>query len=411
MAAALPEFWAAYLSMASNVVVIALDASGRLVAGNQALTRLIGVEVQRVLGHELSDVLVDESAAAWREVWPPYDTTRIVLNFAYDTQMPQTLICHLVPASRAGGDELWSGELNPKDAQALAHQQLFAPVVAWLIGEVDVPELITVQHAFLRLTNELATLSRERAQQAHALEQARRSLQRRNEELDAFAHIVSHDLKAPLRTFRFFTRILQDRYSTTLDQQGCGYLDLLGTAADRIHQQIEHLLSLAEAGTLLEAHPGVALADIIAELQADLSGLLAEHGAELAIEGVLPEVWGDRQRLRGVFQNLIVNAVVHNDKPDPRVTVAAQQVQLTSVTLAVADNGPGIAEEDLARIWLPFQRSRTAETHNPGGHGLGLAFCRRVVEAHGGQIELVSRPGAGTTFLLTLPRRAPASNH
>lgn len=402
------DFWASYLAHNSQVVVAKLDGRGEILEANAAFSRLLAIEHQRVIGERLSAFLVSDSETLWNHIWPPEQQTTLRLHFAYGEQMPQTLTCCLLPLPH-GGVQPTDGARTTTERRARASEDEPASVVVsggWLIGEADVRELLDVQMAFVRLTNELTTLSHERASQAYALEQARRTLERRNEELDAFAQIVSHDLKAPLRTFRVFTAILRERYHPLLDEQGRNYLELLGTAADRIHAQIDYLLQLAQAGQLLDPQPAIALDALLTDLRNDLGGFLAERGAALLTEPGLPCIWGDYQRLRGVFQNVIVNGLTYNTSAEPCVRVSMHAMQAATVTLAIADNGVGIAAEDQERIWLPFERLRTAD-RQPEGQGLGLAFCRRVVEAHGGSIRIESQPGAGTTFLLTLPRIAP----
>jgi signal transduction histidine kinase len=209
-----------------------------------------------------------------------------------------------------------------------------------------------------------------------------------------------------LRTFRVFTRRLQERYGDELDGEGRRALSLLGSAAERVQRQVAHLLKLAEAGRVAEPQPNLDLNRLFAELTNDLSGLLLERQAQLHVEAQLPTVWGDRQRLGEVFQNLIVNGLTYNESPRPTVYVSLRQLTMNNITLAIRDNGVGIAPADQSRVWQPFQRSATSARFAEG-QGLGLAFCRRVVQAHGGQLELESAPGQGTTMLVILPRLAP----
>ncbi|MCU0493983.1 MAG: ATP-binding protein [Chloroflexaceae bacterium] len=408
----LHALWEHYLAHTSHVVVLTLDEAGRILNANTAFRRLLNLaDEPSLVGRLLSDFLVSDSKALWYRSWPTAGPAALRLHFAHGDQMPQTLECQLFPDNgpEMGDTSFALGDRRTQEQEtssSLGVQRSTLAAGGWLVGEADVRELVEVQHGFIRLMNDLTTLTHERARQAFELEQTRAALAQRNEELHAFAHIVSHDLQAPLRTFRVFTRRLQERYGDELDGEGRRALSLLGSAAERVQRQVAHLLKLAEAGRVAEPQPNLDLNRLFAELTNDLSGLLLERQAQLHVEAQLPTVWGDRQRLGEVFQNLIVNGLTYNESPRPTVYVSLRQLTMNNITLAIRDNGVGIAPADQSRVWQPFQRSATSARFAEG-QGLGLAFCRRVVQAHGGQLELESAPGQGTTMLVILPRLAP----
>jgi signal transduction histidine kinase len=133
---------------------------------------------------------------------------------------------------------------------------------------------------------------------------------------------------------------------------------------------------------------------------AKLGKELAENQAEVIYKD-LPRVHGDPDRLSQVFENLLMNAVRHRGAATPRVQVAAEK-ELTYWRFAVRDNGPGVEEEYLERIFNPFERLSSGGS---GAPGLGLTISREIVVRHGGRMWAESEIGAGSTFLFTLPAR------
>ncbi|HWE37059.1 MAG TPA: ATP-binding protein [Isosphaeraceae bacterium] len=216
---------------------------------------------------------------------------------------------------------------------------------------------------------------------------------------------VSHELKTPLTSIQMAVHLLLEEVVGPLSPK---QLDLLLAArqdSDRLLAMVNDLLDLTriEQGSVrLDLKP-VAAAELVAEAvdrfadRAHDLGIALEDRAERG----LPEVLVDRDRITHVFDNLIENALAHTERGGSvRVGVGAA-AGVGALRFTVADDGEGIAAEHLTRIFDRFYRvpgSRSAR-----GAGLGLAIAREVVLAHGGQIDVASAPGAGTTFTITLP--------
>jgi signal transduction histidine kinase len=163
---------------------------------------------------------------------------------------------------------------------------------------------------------------------------------------------------------------------------------------------VRDLLAYSRAGNTKPSHERVALDEIVARAIDNLAAPIAEAGAEVGAEP-LPDVLGDRAMLSQVFQNLIANAVKFCDGGRPIVLVRAEPEGEHRVRVSVEDCGIGIAPEEADRIFRPFHRLHGDDRYE--GSGIGLAICRRVVEAHGGRIWAEPRPEGGTAFRLTLP--------
>ena len=214
-------------------------------------------------------------------------------------------------------------------------------------------------------------------------------------ELVAYADVVAHDLSAPLAGIAMLVNLLELRPD---EAPAPGVLEELRATADRARELVDGVLDYARSGELvLES---VSLEGIVSDVGADLRPQLAESGGTLVV-GKLPEVRADPRQLRRVMQNLVGNALKFRGHEPPRVEVAAERGSEEWV-LTVRDNGIGVGRDDARRIFGMFSRvERRVE-----GSGIGLAVCRRVVEAHGGRIWVEPAEGGGSAFRFTLPHAA-----
>jgi signal transduction histidine kinase len=218
--------------------------------------------------------------------------------------------------------------------------------------------------------------------------------QRRIEaELRSFADLVAHDLREPITGIAHLIALLERRAAEPPDP---AMLALLRASTDRARELIDGVLAYARAGEL-RTEP-VALAALMADVEQDLGPTLEHAGATLVV-GELPEVHGDPRQLRRVLQNLVGNAVKYRGAEPPRVEVSSS-AENEHWTVTVRDNGTGIDPGQSRRIFGMFARAST----QTDGSGIGLAVCRRVVEAHGGRIWVEPVEGGGSAFSFTLPR-------
>ena len=217
--------------------------------------------------------------------------------------------------------------------------------------------------------------------------------QRRTEaELRAYADMVAHDLREPVTSIAHLVTLLRRRGAEPPDPR---VLDLMQAGTERARDLIDGVLAYARAGELRRER--VALADVMAEVAEDLAPRLRETSATLEV-GTLPQVEGDPRQLRRLLQNLTANAVKFRGAQAPRIEVSAVG-GADGWIVTVRDNGVGVDPGHAGRIFGMFARGR-ADTD---GTGIGLAICRRVVEAHGGHIWVEPADGGGSAFRFTLP--------
>ena len=237
-------------------------------------------------------------------------------------------------------------------------------------------------------------------------------LERSNRELQDFAYVASHDLQEPLRKIRAFGDRLSVKYGDALAGTGSDYIRRMQAAAERMAALIDALLTYSRVSTTTQEFEPVELQVVIDDVLEDLEVRINERNALVEYKD-LPAVYGVPVQLRQLMQNLIGNALkfVESDVK-PHVLISASDSVLEdgetpAVEIRVKDNGIGIDEVFIDRIFAPFQRLHQRGVYE--GTGIGLAICRRIAERHGGSIELESRPGGGATFIVTLPAVRVAS--
>jgi len=226
---------------------------------------------------------------------------------------------------------------------------------------------------------------------------ANRQLQRSNEELERFAGVVAHDLRAPLTNIQGMIEIVRDgRASGDLADE---LLERAAANTHRLDALVEELLRYAAAGRTIGTPARVELDAVVAEAVERLSTAIEETGALVSV-GPIPPVLGDGERLVQVVQNLVSNALTHiSDNRRPEVEIAGARTEST-VILTVSDNGPGIPEWERDTVLAAFHRG--VDTTTPGT-GLGLATVERIVTAHGGTIALGDGPDGGLLVRVELP--------
>ena len=237
-----------------------------------------------------------------------------------------------------------------------------------------------------------------------ARKQLQDSLTESNSALEQFAYVASHDLQEPLRTMSAYAQLLSDEYKGKLDATADLYLNFLLTASARMSALVRDLLAYARLTTEEERPSSIALDEDLEAALTYLDQAIKESGANVTHDP-LPTLRVDRGQMVRLFQNLVGNAVKYQ-KPNepPTVHVGAEQVGAEWV-MSIRDNGIGFDPKDALTIFEPFKRLHTAEEYP--GTGVGLAICRRIVQAQRGRIWAESQPGEGTTFFFTLPMESP----
>ncbi len=237
----------------------------------------------------------------------------------------------------------------------------------------------------------LAAIVSEQRRTLAAVEQQASELARSNSDLEGFAHVVSHDLKAPLRGIASLATWIADDCRGILPDPSREHLRLLLERAGRMSRLIDGILAYSSAGRAPEVAERIDPKEVLEEV---VDFLAPPGGIAVRIEGAFPELRHDRTQLVQVFQNLIGNAVQHLGRPSGTVVVSCRE-RAGDFEFCVRDDGVGIPEPRLERIFERFEASST---------GVGLAIAKKLVELNGGSISVESAVDGGTAFRFTVPK-------
>ena len=233
-----------------------------------------------------------------------------------------------------------------------------------------------------------------------------RQLESKNRELELYAHRVAHDLKSPLVTISGFVSILRADLSQGDLREVNQNLEQISRAADRMSRLLNNVLELSRLGQMISDRQRVPLDELAAEVLESLSGQLESRHITVALSPNLPVLWGDRQRLAEVVQNLIENSIKYlGDQAKPCIEIDSRRDDGQTICF-VRDNGIGIEPADHERVFERFTRIHGDRQ----GSGLGLAIVRRIIEAHEGRVWIESKGyGEGTTVCFAVPDREQPS--
>lgn len=245
---------------------------------------------------------------------------------------------------------------------------------------------------------------RARSKAEQALFRSARELRRTNSDLEEFAYAASHDLQEPLRTISSYLDLIRRRYWDKLDPDARDFINFSIEGGERLHQLIGDLLTYSRVGRANHPILPVDLEDVVEIVLETLDATITDANAQVKVDE-LPILAGDGVELGSLFQNLITNAIKYR-APDrvPQIRISASR-QDEDWLFTVRDNGIGIPEKYVDRIFLVFQRLHSRRKYK--GTGIGLAICKKIVERHGGKIWVESVEDQGTTFLFTLPNKTP----
>ena len=223
-------------------------------------------------------------------------------------------------------------------------------------------------------------------------------LEIKNIELEQFAYIASHDLRAPLRTISNYMQVFKEDYLPSLDEKAGTYLERVNLAIERMNALMTALLDFSRLGrnARIEKYD---CSTIIAEVLADLDQNIKSSNAIIEV-GEMPTINVYAVELRQLFQNLISNAIKFSKEGiTPHIRICSENLG-NKWKFYISDNGIGIDPIYHERIFQIFQRLHLVDKYE--GYGIGLANCKKIVELHQGEIGIESALGSGTTFNFTI---------
>jgi signal transduction histidine kinase len=387
--------------------------------------------LERVLHvHRASILLFDEKGVmriqAWRDLSEQYRTfiDGQLPRFINEANPVPVLISDVAHANLSGQEQIHLDEGIHAIAfiPLIEHQKLIGKFMLYydephLFSDAEVQWAQTiarhVAHALERKQSELRMQSYARslrelnATLEERVEKRTEELQRSNRELDQFAYVASHDLKAPLRAINHLATWIADDAGELLPATSKEHLSKLQGRVRRMETLLDDMLAYSRAGR--QRHPPEDV-DIAEMVQNVVDVVVPPVGFVVEIKGTLPVMRVERSPLETVFRNLIGNAIKHHDKPNEGlIEISARPIDNDPagfVEFMVRDNGPGIASEYHQRVFEMFQTLKPRDMVE--GSGIGLAVVKRSVESRGGTIRVESEPGKGATFYFSWPKSVPA---
>lgn len=235
--------------------------------------------------------------------------------------------------------------------------------------------------------------------QKKKLQEVADELTKKNEEVQRFAFAVTHDLKGPLSNIEGIASIIPSTYAMNDLPDLDKYLDMINISCTTMNTLIADITKIAKLGKIVNEYEFLETKQIITLSQAFINNVLEASNVQLEIGENLPEIYGDRNRFIQVFGNLLDNAIKYmGDQKNPLIIIEGKNVG-DKIQISVKDNGSGIDQKELNKLFTPFERFHAKTT----GSGLGLYMTKQIIESHKGTIHAESDgSGKGTTFFLLL---------
>ncbi|MDT0631088.1 PAS domain S-box protein [Rubrivirga litoralis] len=374
LAASEARFRGTFENAAVGIAHVGLD--GTWLRANDRLSEIVGYDSEELLGRTFQDITHPDDLGADVEQF------EALLRGELDHYQTEKRYVH------RDGHTVW---INLTVAPSYAPDG----AIDYVISVVeDVTAKRAAEDALRALADELEDRVEERTAE----------LARSNAELDQFAYVASHDLKAPIRAIDSLATWIAEDAGDVLPEGSARHLALLQARAGRMERLLDSLLGYSRAGRSEAAPESVDTA----ALTRDVVELVAPPGGfDVRLEGAFPVVWTARAPLALVLRNLVGNAIKHHDRPDGRVTVSARTLGGGGAGWAeftVEDDGPGIAPEYRDRVFGLFQTLRPRDEVE--GSGMGLAIVKKTVESRGGRIVVEAADGGGARFRFTWPLTA-----
>ena len=230
-------------------------------------------------------------------------------------------------------------------------------------------------------------------------------LQKKNEELENFVHVVSHELKTPIIGVQGFASRLLENYQEKLDENGWNYLEQIQACGRRMEVFVLDLLSLARVGQVVRIFESVSSSEVLKDVASRVQARLKEKGIKLAVEDNLPTIYCDRETISQVFENLLVNAIKFmRHTKNPEIEIGYEDTG-DFHQFYVKDHGIGIDPKYHQKIFDMFYQLKQIEDKE--GTGIGLTIVDRIVKNHGGTVWVESEKGKGATFYFILAKAQP----
>lgn len=355
-------------------VIFQTDTHGCWTFLNSAWTKITGYAISESLGKSLTQLAPSQTdQIKWQEIFDSF------------VQTENTVLNHKIAIVTQSNEQRWL-EIR---AVPFLDEEGFTVGTFGTIN--DVTELQQSEANLKAQANQLIQLNAE-------LMATTAQLEKRNQELDQFAYVTSHDLKAPLRAIANLSEWIEEDLEDHLTDETRNHMTLLRNRVLRMENLINGLLSYSRAGRLQPASQKVNVRKLVTEV---VESLDIPDDWNVDIDSALPCLVTQELPLQQVFANLIGNAVKHHDRDHGRIEITAQD-QGSHYRFVVKDDGPGIDSQYHEKVFNIFQTLKARDSFE--STGIGLSIVKKIVEAQGGTITVVSQAGSGAAFYFTWPQ-------
>ena len=385
---------------AAKDAIFLTDETGRFVDVNQAACESLGYSKEEL--SELSNREIDADPCGYEAFLKVRDGLAEEVTFEVNQRRKDgTLVPVEVTGSffTSGGQQISLAiarditERRRAEEELRKHREHLEDLVAERTAQLSdqMAEVEQLNRAMTNLLEDVQAANR-------SLERATEKLAEVNQELNDFAYVVSHDLKAPLRAVTQLAGWIATDYADALGEEGQEMVRLLIGRTKRMHNLIQGILEYSRIGRVKEREKAVDLNLLVRDM---IEMLAPPEHIQMTIQSELPTVVGEQIRLEQVFQNLLGNAIKFMDKPSGCVIIDCAD-EGAHWLFSVADNGPGIEERFYDKVFQMFQT--LAPRDELESTGVGLALVKKIVETWGGRVWVESTVGKGSTFYFTLPK-------
>lgn len=366
-----------YRSLVEQVTdygIFMLDEKGKIISWNEGAKRIAGYEESEIIGKYFSIFYPEEDILNGK---PAYELKVARAEGKYEEEGWRV---------RKDGTVFWSSVVITAVYNNDGIHIGFSKVTRDLTERKEAEKALRESYERYRLL-------------AEELKITNQELSYANQELEQFTSIVSHDLQEPIRSIKSFLKLIDIKLSNLQNEDLKNYITKAITAADRMRELIRNLLHYSQLSKGEVVEEEVHVEDLVNEAVQNVRTSIEQSNAQITIETDIDTIEGDRVQLVQLIQNLLSNALKFTDSGTPKINIRSFRED-GHVKFAISDNGIGIADADMNKIFEIFRRLHTKKEYP--GTGIGLAICKKIVDRHGGRIWPESKPGKGTTFYFTL---------